>query len=222
MKIPTKSAAIAALAAAAVALSVGSAHAEAVTSEVAPGVQYTGNTATGAATLSTPLGSVTMQPGEFGIKDGEGRTVFGDNDIAAPNTAVADVVEVGTPAPAAAPGGDLLSDLNQSVAAAGPHMGMAMGLGAIGGTIVGATLGCPFGIVTGGMLVALPSAGTLTLPAAVAGCITGAVAVGALGASIGSVAVAIPVGLAAGAQKYNQLQAQRAAAAAAGTPAQAG
>ncbi|MGW0250522.1 hypothetical protein ACWDYH_28215 [Nocardia goodfellowii] len=218
MKISTKSAAVAALAAGAVTLSAGSVHAEAVTSEVAPGMQYTGDSATGAATLNTPLGSVTLRGGQFGIQDGAGRTILGDNEIpvpaaVAPNDAAAPV--------AAAPGGDLMSDLNQSVAAATPHMGMAMGLGAIGGTLVGAAVGCPFGIITGGTFVTIPSAGTLTLPAAAAGCLVGAVTVGALGASIGSLALAIPVGVAAGAQRYNQLQAQRAAAAVQ-TPAQAG
>ncbi|OXR40450.1 hypothetical protein B7C42_07508 [Nocardia cerradoensis] len=59
--------------------------------------------------------------------------------------------------------------------------------------------------------MALASLGTMTVPAIAAGCIGGAVAVGGLGAAIGGVGLAIPVGIAAGVQKYNQLQAQHAA-----------
>ncbi|MFF0501613.1 hypothetical protein ACFYU5_34825 [Nocardia aobensis] len=65
--------------------------------------------------------------------------------------------------------------------------------------------------MTGGTLMALASLGTMTLPAAAAGCIGGAVAFGGLGAAVGGAGLAIPVGIAAGVQKYNQLQVQHAA-----------
>ncbi|OXR43295.1 hypothetical protein B7C42_04717 [Nocardia cerradoensis] len=54
----------------------------------------------------------------------------------------------------------------------------------------------------------------MTIPAVAANCVVGAVAVGGLGAGLGGAAVAIPVGIAAGTQKFNQLQAQRAQGAA--------
>jgi len=54
----------------------------------------------------------------------------------------------------------------------------------------------------------------MTIPAVAATCVVGAVAVGGLGAGLGGAAVAIPVGIAAGTQKFNQLQAQRARASA--------
>jgi hypothetical protein len=208
-----------------------------VTTEVAPGVRYSDNLATGAAVLSTPLGTVVMQAGRFDIRDVTGRTVAGTpiEDTGVPAAAPASVAAatdstaqvageapgIGTPAgaPAQPVAGDLMSDLGQAVEAANPHMGAALAVGTTVGSVVGAVIGCPFGIATGGTLMSVVSVGTLTAPALVASCLVGAVAVGGFGAVVGGVGLAIPVGIAAGVQRFNQLQAQHAAAGAAAAPA---
>ncbi|WP_063041600.1 hypothetical protein [Nocardia pseudovaccinii] len=232
MKLTTQGAAVTALVAAAVAAATGAAQADSsaiasqsdwTSTELAPGIRYTDSTATGVAAIRTPVGSVALRAGQFDIRDTVGNTVLGTPidlpEATAANTAATNGSPVSAatgeemepvaaqPQPVA---GDLISDLNQAVAVAAPHMGLAMAVGAVGGSIVGAALGCPFGIATGGTLMSLATVGTMTVPAIAASCLVGAVAVGGLGASLGGVAVAIPVGIAAGTQKFNQLQAQRA------------
>ncbi len=119
-----------------------------------------------------------------------------------------------SPAPAApVAGADPMSDFNQSVEAANGPMGAAMAVGTAIGSVGGMVIGCPLGIATGGTLVAVASLGTLTVPAVIGGCALGAIAVGGFGAIAVGTAMAIPVGIAAGTQKWNQLQAQHAAAA---------
>lgn len=197
---------------------------QSVTADVAPGVRYSDNLATGATLLATPFGTVTMRAGQFDVRDATGHTVAG---TPIENTGIPAVTpraaafapaprpELATPAAASVqPAADPMSDLNQAVEAANPHMGAALAVGTAVGSVVGALIGCPFGIATGGTLLSLASVGTLTVPALAATCLVGAVAVGGFGAVVGGVGLAIPVGIAAGVEKYNQLQAQHAAAAA--------
>ena len=201
------------------AVPAGSAKTPTVSTDVAPGVRYSDDAATGLAVLRTPFGTVAVQGGQFGIQDTAGHTVAGAAIPAAGPSAQSTAANA-TPARAAAPApvqvaapaqqppDDVMSDLNQAVEAANPHMGMAMGVGSLAGSVVGAAIGCPFGVATGGTLMALATAGTMTVPAFAATCLVGAVAVGGVGALVGGVALAIPVGIAAGAQKFNELQAQ--------------
>ncbi len=227
MKTTTRGAAVTTLVAIALVAAAGAAHAEDTTppsqwsaTDLAPGIRYADDTETGTAALQTPLGAVAIRPGQFDIRDATGATLLGTPievptpaaTVPAPDTARSpESVAVQMDSnPAPRPGGDQLSDLDQAVKAAGPHMGMAMAVGTMAGSVVGALLGCPLGMATGGTLVSLASAGTLTVPAMAAACLVGVVAVGGLGASVGGIAVAIPVGLAAGTQKYNQLQAEHA------------
>ncbi len=190
-----------------------------VATDVAPGVRYSDDPATGLAVLRTPFGTVAVQGGQFGIQDTAGHTVAGAAIPAAGPSAQSTVARpvpaqpaapapVQVAAPAQQPPDDVMSDLNQAVEAANPHMGMAMGVGSLAGSIIGAAIGCPFGVATGGTLMALATAGTMTVPAFAATCLVGAVAVGGVGALVGGVALAIPVGIAAGAQTFNALQAQ--------------
>ncbi|MBY8862859.1 hypothetical protein K7711_40760 [Nocardia sp. CA2R105] len=206
------------------AVPAGSAKTPTVSTDVAPGVRYSDDAATGLAVLRTPFGTVAVQGGQFGIQDTAGHTVAGAAIPAAGPSAQSTAahaaparlaapapVQVAAPAqsaPAQQPPDDVMSDLNQAVEAANPHMGMAMGVGSLAGSVVGAAIGCPFGVATGGTLMALATAGTMTVPAFAATCLVGAVAVGGVGALVGGVALAIPVGIAAGAQKFNELQAQ--------------
>lgn len=180
-----------------------------VATDVGPGVSYRDDPVTGLAVLRTPIGTLAVQGGQFGVQDATGRTLAG-TVIPAAGSSVP--VQVAAPAPAQQPPDDVMSDLNQSVEAANPHMGMAMGVGSLAGSVIGAVIGCPFGVATGGTLLSLATAGTMTVPAFAATCMIGAVAVGGVGALVGGVALAIPVGIAAGAQKFNELQAQHHAA----------
>ncbi|MQY27600.1 hypothetical protein [Nocardia aurantia] len=234
MKVKTQGATLTALTAmAAVAIAAGTANADTVsqdpqqksmTVDLAPGVQYTGNVAQNAAVLNTPLGSIAMRAGQIGIQDAAGNALYGapvqaiaptDTGVAASAPAATPVAE---PADAAAvaqqaqPVGDYNADLHTAIETANGQMGLAMGVGVLAGSVVGIIVGCPFGIATGGTLMALASLGTLTLPAAVAGCLVGATAVGGLGATVGGVLAAVPVGIATGVSTFNQLQSQHAAA----------
>ncbi|MFF0454866.1 hypothetical protein [Nocardia africana] len=236
MKTTTRTIAVSTLLATAVVAAAGAAQGEtaapapAATAPVAPqsewtgtdlgpGIRYQDDTTTGTAALQTPLGAVAVRPGQFDIRDGAGRTLLGTPievpaaadpaQPAAPSQTIAGSVE----STAAQPGSvaeTQMSDLNQAVAAAAPHMGLAMAVGGMAGSVIGAAVGCPLGIATGGTLLSLATAGTMTVPAMAAACLVGVVAVGGLGASVGGVAVALPVGIAAGTQKYNQLQAEHA------------
>ncbi|WP_067662855.1 hypothetical protein [Nocardia miyunensis] len=230
MKRSTHSAAVTALIATAVVVAAGAAHADTTPAttpsqdwlhtELAPGVVFADDVATGIAAVRTPSGTVAVRPNGFDLRDAAGNTVLG-TPIDLPATPEATTVEAPPPrtssdiasrpntvAAQSAPE-DLMSDINQSVAAAAPHMGLAMAVGALGGSVIGIALGCPFGIATGGTLLSLATLGTMTIPAVVATCAVGAVAVGGLGASLGGAAVAIPVGIAAGTQKFDQLQGQQ-------------
>ncbi|PPJ31600.1 hypothetical protein C5E45_27185 [Nocardia nova] len=187
--------------------------------DLGPGIRYQDDTTTATAALQTPLGAVAVRPGQFDIRDSTGRTLLGTPiDVpaaadpahpAAPPQAVAGTAESAAAQPSSV-ADTQMSDLNQAVAAAAPHMGLAMAVGAMAGSVIGAAVGCPLGIATGGTLMSLATAGTMTVPAVAAACLVGLVAVGGVGASLGGVAVAIPVGIAAGTQKYNQLQAEHA------------
>ncbi|MCX4090834.1 hypothetical protein [Nocardia sp. alder85J] len=241
MKVKTQGATLTALTAmAAMAIAAGTANADPVnpdpqqrtmTVDLAPGVQYTGNVAENAAVVRTPIGSIAMRAGQIGIQDAAGNALYGapvqaigptspaDTGAAASAPAAASVADSTEAAAApvarqAQPVGDFNADLHAAVEAADGQMGLAMGLGVLGGSLIGIAVGCPIGIATGGTLMALASVGTLTLPALVAGCVVGATAVGGLGATVGGVVAALPVGIATGVATFNQLQAQH------GTPAQ--
>ncbi|WP_433622203.1 hypothetical protein [Nocardia sp. CA-120079] len=237
MNVKPQGVAVVSLAAAVVAFAAGTAHADAgspapvdspqapFTTEVAPGIRFSDNVATGVSSLATPLGTVLMQGGHYSVLDAGGQTVVGTpiTDTAAPatpglpgttNSASPSVVAPEIAAAAGVrpvAGGDLMSDLNQAVEAANPPMGAALAVGSTVGSVVGAIIGCPFGMATGGTLTSLISVGTLTVPAMAAACLVGAVTFGGFGAVVGGVGLAIPVGIAAGVQKFNQLQAQHSA-----------
>lgn len=238
MKIKTRCASVTALTAMAVTIAAGSAHAEnftrvdapqSLTTDLAPGIHYTDNLSDGTAAINTPFGTVAMKAGQVDIRDAGGHTVFGtpleDTVPAAeqPSALATEAAQVATQVAAQPVAGDLMSDLGQAVEAANPHMGAAMAVGTAVGSVIGIAVGCPFGVATGGTLMSLVSVGTLAVPAIVATCLIGAVAVGGIGAVVGGVAAAIPVGIAAGTQRFNQLQAQHAAEAqrTAGAPAPA-
>jgi hypothetical protein len=222
----------------ALAAAVGSAHADSgaigqgapqlnsVSTDIAPGIRYTDDLAANMTRVESPFGSLVLRAGQFTVRDNNGRTLIGSapnalaaENLAAPATVRDSVAAVHgtaasaavTPAAVAAPG-DPVADLNSAVESADEHMGAAFGTGSIVGGALGILVGCPLGAVTGGSLTSLVTLGTMTLPAVIATCLAGATIAGAAGAFTGGVAFAIPVGIAAAADKYNQLQAEHAAA----------
>ncbi len=222
MKFTTAGSAVTALTAVAVALGAGAAHADTGAStdpdrvgvQVAPGVEFTGAASDGSSMLTTPVGTVTMQGGNLSIENAARQQVFGAplrtvaNDSAAP-------APVTAPAPASpVAGGDVLGDVHTAWGEAGPYTGLAAGIGGMTGGFVGAAVGCPVGAVTLGSMVTVMSAAALTIPGVIGGCMAGAAMGAAVGGMLGAGAVGIPVGAAVTADKYNKLQARRAAAAA--------
>lgn len=155
-----------------------------------------------------------MRGTELHAADTSGRPLLGNPAAATADMAAAPIESSAVAVQVAAPGGDFLADARAAWNAAGPHTGLAAGTGAAAGGLIGIAVGCPLGAVTGGALTTVVSGGVLTIPGAITGCVVGSVAVGGFGASVGSVAVGLPVGIAVATQKYNDIQAQRAAHAA--------
>ncbi|MEV0247259.1 hypothetical protein AB0H76_11770 [Nocardia sp. NPDC050712] len=222
MRLKTQGPALTALTAVALGIAAGTATADPALSDaaqpgslsvtLAPGIQYTDGGSNGAAVLTTPLGSVAMRAGQFDLRDGAGQTVAGTpidtTGLAAEDTAAP------AAAPAAAPVAEentTAIDLLVAVKVANGHMASAFAVGGAAGSVIGAAIGCPFGILTGGTLLTAATAGTLILPVMAATCLVGAVAFGGLGATVGGLAVAIPVGIAAGTATFHHMQAERAA-----------
>jgi hypothetical protein len=160
------------------------------------------------------------------VQDNQGRTVYGQPFAAAPKAAttqqtdpatqsapttagvrpvstVLTAQQVDAPAPH-----DPSADFETALGVAGTNLGVATGVGGMVGGATGAVIGCPVGVVTGGTLTGVVSAGTLTPVGAVGGCVAGASIVGSVGAIAGGALVGIPVGIASGVQMYNTLHAQ--------------
>lgn len=220
MKRTTQAFAVTTLAAVAVAIGGGAAHADApgqaqpsdkVSVEIAPGVTFTGSTADGSSVLSTSAGSVTTRDGRIDVRDAAQRFVLGTPIESVAGNADA-ATAVAPPAPIAG-SGDVLGDLNQAWRAAGAYTGLAAGVGGTAGALIGAAVGCPIGAITLGSMATVMSAAALTVPGMVGGCLAGAGTTAAFGGMVGSVAVGLPVGLAMTAQKYDEIRAGYAASA---------
>ncbi|WP_433521487.1 hypothetical protein ACQPZ2_29765 [Nocardia pseudovaccinii] len=196
-----------------------------VSVQIFPGVQYSSNVDDSSAVISTPFGTVTSVGGKMSIADAAGRTLSGQQGFAmTPETAatVPDTVAgESAPAPAvsvpvagprqiddAAPVSpkDPMADFEAALAVAGGNFGLATGVGSMAGGLMGAAVGCPLGIVTGGILTAPTVIGTPL--GIIGGCILGAGAVGGVGAILGGAALGVPVGIASAVQMYNTLHAQ--------------
>lgn len=200
----------------------GAAHADTTASqqdpgtvsvEIAPGVQFTGASSDNSAQLTTPVGAVTTGGGQVAVSDNAHHPILGTPlDAAATNVST----PAATPAIPIAPvaGSNPLSDLGQAWHEAGAYTGLGAAVGGTAGALVGAAVGCPLGAATLGSLVTVASVSTLTVPGMVAGCLAGGAAASATGGMIGAAAVGLSVGAVVTIQKYNQMQAQRAADAA--------
>ncbi|MFB8003715.1 hypothetical protein [Nocardia sp. NPDC056000] len=229
MKTSTKNArqavVIAAIAVSAAVAAAGTAHADAAPAntdpsrlsvEILPGVRYTSDLSDGSVVLSSPIGTLTTQGGQFQVQDPIGATVVGEQ-FAAPVAAAAQVDSaaqtpvdtVAAVAPVAGPGDaiDPQERYNRALGTAATQFGLATGIGTLVGGTIGLVSGCVLGAFTGGSLFIPVSAGTLTLPAAAAGCVGGGAMAGGFGAAAGAALVGIPVGIAAASQFFSTINA---------------
>ncbi|WP_067673877.1 hypothetical protein [Nocardia miyunensis] len=206
-------------AAVAICVASGTAHADtaapqqdtdAVGVQVAPGVQFTGASSDNSAQLVTPFGTVTTGGGRVAVSDNARRPILGTPLSTAANVATPAATAIAPVAPVA--GGDPLADLGQAWHQAGPYTALGATVGGTAGGLAGLVIGCPLGAATLGSLATLASAATLTVPGMIGGCVAGAATTAATGGMLGAAAVGLPVGAVVTIQKYNQIQAQRAAA----------
>ncbi|MGK8557298.1 hypothetical protein [Nocardia gipuzkoensis] len=119
-------------------------------------------------------------------------------------------VEVTTLAAAPIAGGPEMSAsdrFDQALAVAGGQFALAAGVGSMAGGLTGLIVGCVVGAATGGTIFTLVSLATLTVPGAVAGCLTLAPALTAIGAVVGGALLGIPVGINAYLQMQQKLSA---------------
>lgn len=229
MKKLNRAISTAALAATAVAIAAGTANAATAatpapkspvvvdstttSTDIMPGVHYTGDTTDRSVAITTPVGSLTAQGNQFQVSDNKGNAVLGRPFAVAPK-AVTTVAPTSAQVAAAhqvnsidAPKSiDKSADFNSALGVAATNFGLATGVGGMVGGVAGLALGCPVGAVTGGLTFA-PTVVAAPL-GAIAGCLAGAAIGGTLGPIIGGAALGVPVGIASGAQMYNTLHAQ--------------
>ncbi|MEV5650488.1 hypothetical protein AB0L57_19740 [Nocardia sp. NPDC052254] len=188
-----------------------------VSVQVAPGAAFTGTPSTDTATLRTPAGALSVRDRRITVAGSSGSPLFGaseadqissgldrpDLDSRTERSSTTLVADVAAPA-------DGIADLAEAWRRAGPYTSLASGVGATAGALTGMAIGCPVGAVTGGTLMTVVSAGTLTLPAAAAGCLAGAGVSAAFGGMVGGLAAGLPVGIAVTMQKLGEIQSERA------------
>ncbi|MCX4090787.1 hypothetical protein [Nocardia sp. alder85J] len=219
MKHTTHAVAVTALAAVALAVADGAAHADQVqptdpdklTVQLAPGVSFTGAASDGSSVLTTPAGTVTTRDGQVAVQDATGIPMLG-----APLETVASNTDITAAAAAPEPvagTGDVLGNLTAAWHSAGAYTGLAAGVGGTAGALIGTVVGCPIGVITLGSMATVMSAAALTVPGMIGGCLAGAATTAAFGGMVGSVAVGLPVGLAVTARKFNEIQSGHAPAA---------
>jgi hypothetical protein len=191
-----------------------------LSTDLMPGVRYTGNTADHSVVISTPIGTLTSQGAQVQVQDNQGRTVYGQPFATPPKAAVTTQPAGPLTAPAAVAGMavtpvsgplhdvDANADFSSALSTAATNFGLATGVGGMVGGVAGAAVGCPVGVVTGGTLTGVVSLGTLTPLGVVGGCVAGASVVGSLGTIVGGAVAGVPVGIASAAQAYNTLHAQ--------------
>ncbi|MCM6779045.1 hypothetical protein NDR87_36790 [Nocardia sp. CDC159] len=78
------------------------------------------------------------------------------------------------------------------------QVGVGAALGGLIGTVVGAGIGCVLGGVVAGTTAAIPTIGLLAVPGFLGGCLITAAAAAAIGGVVGTIAIGVPVAIAAG------------------------
>ena len=167
--------------------------------DILPGVHYTSDVTDRSVVLNSGFGALTTKGDQFQVVDARGDLVAGtpltvQGDVA---TAVAPFLPLNNV--------DASADFNGALGVAATQFGLATGVGAMVGGLVGLGVGCVAGGLTGGF-VALPT-GPIAAPAALFGCILGGSTGAGLGAVVGGALVGIPVGIASAVQMYNTLHA---------------
>ncbi|MFJ4659043.1 hypothetical protein ACIP5Y_47880 [Nocardia sp. NPDC088792] len=192
---------------------------DALSTQILPGVQYSSSLSDGSVVIRTPFGTLTTRAGQVQIQDVTGTTiagapfdsvppaavtVSGSGASAAPPKTETSLAQVEAPVAEQA-AKDPADRFNQAIAVVGGQFGLAMGVGSMIGGLSGLAIGCAAGAFTGGSLFIPVSAGTLSIPAALAGCAAGGALAGGIGTMIGGAVVGIPVGIAALIQMQQKL-----------------
>ncbi len=176
-----------------------------LSTEIMPGVLYTGSTADQSVVIETGAATLVTAGGQFQVRDASGATVAGVPEFAVEPKALAAThaaPEVRTAARAATPelrlddidGDPQTERFDTAIQAAINEFGLATSAGTMTGGLIGIAVGCGVGAVAGGIVGApvLDGAG-LTL---IAGCLAGAGVLGGLGAILGAAVLGVPVGIA--------------------------
>lgn len=180
-----------------------------LSTDIAPGVHYTGNVTDHSAVITTPLGTLSLLGTQFQVQDDSGKTILGAPvgpiKAATAVPAAAGAKSVGAPAPH-----DPLADFNGAISVLINQFGLATGVGALVGGVAGLVAGCPLGAVTAGLTmfpVAVPTMGMSEIPNMVLGCMVGASVIGAIGVIVGGAILGVPVGIVSTVEAYNTLHA---------------
>ncbi|WP_067543090.1 hypothetical protein [Nocardia crassostreae] len=117
--------------------------------------------------------------------------------------------EPGQPAPRSQPDPvQRQKDLNDAYSAVGTQFGLAVSVGGLLGGVTGLAVGYLAGGVGAGTAGTFSAALAGTATGFAGGCLTGAVILGSMGATVGSLAIGIPVGIVSAVNAYNTLRLQ--------------
>jgi hypothetical protein len=185
-----------------------------LSTEIAPGVQYTSSSLDQSVVIETGMSTLITQGGQFQVRDAAGSTVAGVASFAVEPKAL-EAVEAPAEAKAAVQAatpdmhldeisGDPRTErFDTAVQAAMNEFDLAVGMGTLAGGLIGAAVGCGVGAVAGAVFGApILDAGGLTL---IAGCLAGSGVLGGLGAIVGAGVLGVPVGIAAAIKFQNTM-----------------
>lgn len=99
-------------------------------------------------------------------------------------------------------------DINDAYSAVGTQFGLAVAVGGLIGSMTGLVIGCLAGGIGAGTAGTFSAALAGTATGFAGGCLTGAAILGAMGGTIGSLAIGVPVGVISGVNAYNTLRLQ--------------
>ncbi|MBF6422829.1 hypothetical protein IU436_29955 [Nocardia farcinica] len=181
-----------------------------VSTEILPGVRYTGNVLDQSVLIQTGLGTLTTVGGQFQVKDVGGNILAGAATLPSQpkaEEAVTVTEQAVATTPNAEPVGQAQNiysqeEFNSALGLAATQFGLATGIGGLAGGLIGAAGGCVVGATIGFALVP-----AFFLASGPAGCLVGAGLGATVGPWIGAGIVGIPVGIASAVQMYNTLNA---------------
>ncbi|MFJ9369792.1 hypothetical protein ACIRRA_36005 [Nocardia sp. NPDC101769] len=181
----------------------------------APGIHWTARVVDKSVVVTTDLGSLTTQDGQFQVWDSNGGLVtqfplefITDDGLAHPIAARIDgnnatltpnmdpAAAVPAPALPAPVRKNIASQADQDAAfsAAVNQFGLATSMGTLIGTLIGGAAGCAIGAAGG----AIAGVAVMSVPTGIAGCLAGAAIGIPLGAAAGLVLTGVPAAIAVG------------------------